>query len=266
MKKYIQPILLAIVYLVMQGIAGVAMVIAYLIMHPELFNDFINGKAEAVMSGYPMEWLALSVIVSGVLTVLIGTVMKLINWKTAFSCSGSQMRSAWLPLVAALCGIVAITVFVEQVQLENVLEQQFAEMMQNGLGIISICLAAPIVEELCFREGILGGLVRRGVKPWVAIGISALIFGVIHGNPVQIAGAGLMGIILGIIYYKSGNIVLTTILHIFNNSLATILALVFGMDATLSDIVGSTTATVAIAIVCAIVCAVLFVRYWKSAR
>ena len=112
-------------------------------------------------------------------------------------------------------------------------------MMHSPVGILTICLVGPVVEELCFREGVMGGLLRNGVKPWKAILVSAVLFGLIHFNPVQIVGAGLMGIILGIIYYKTGNIILATALHVLNNSVATLMALAFGMDATLTDGIGS---------------------------
>ena len=56
-------------------------------------------------------------------------------------------------------------------------------MANNLWGILGIALVGPVVEELVFREGIQGTMERGGVKPWIAILVSALCFGLIHFNP-----------------------------------------------------------------------------------
>lgn len=263
MKTYIKPILIAVIYIIMQAIAGIALIPVCAVFNPALGEAIASGDAAAATAAIPASWLAISVMLSGVATVIAASLMKLISWKTAFRIDGKQASEAWLPILAAITGIVAITVFEEQLQLEDILKQEFSGMMHSTVGIIAISLIAPIIEELCFREGIMGGLLRRGAKPWVAIAVSAAIFGLIHGNPVQIVGAGLMGVIFGIIYYKSGNIVLTTLLHVLNNSLATVLTLTYGMNASFSDFVGGTTVAIISGILCAVFSVAMFVRYWK---
>lgn len=266
MKKFIKPLLVAIIYLIAQGIAGGIIGLLVFITEPAFMEAAKAGNEAEIESAIPPSWLACMIIVSGLLTVIIASAMKLINWKTAFHWNKKQASEAWLPLIAAITGIFAITVFEEQLQLEDQLADQFASMMHSTAGILGISLFGPIIEELCFREALMGGLIRRGMKPWLAIFISAAIFGLIHGNPVQIVGAGLIGIILGTIYYKSGNIVLTSILHVINNSFATFLAITYGMDTSLSEITGSTTATIVSGIICAVFSTALFVRYWKFAK
>lgn len=266
MKKYIKPILLVIVYVIMQGIAGGVISGIVLATNPDAATALQSGDSSAFTSAIPPSWLAISVIVSGILTVLIASAMKLINWKTAFRFDRQQAASAWLPITAALAGILAITVFEEQLQLADNLQNEFAGMMHSVIGVLMISLVGPIIEELCFREAIMGSLIRKGTRPWVAILFSAMVFGLIHANPIQIVGAGLMGILFGIIYYKSGNIVLTSILHILNNSLATITALTLGMDASVSDLIGGSTVAIVSGIICAIYCITMFVRYWMHTK
>lgn len=266
MKKYIKPFLLAVVYLVMQGIAGIAMSGILLATDSDYAEALASGNQEKAMLAIPASWLATTILASGILTVLVASVMRLINWKTVFRWSREQTSNAWLPLVAAIAGIFAINVFEEQLQLTDILEEQFEGMMHSVIGILAISLFAPIIEELCFREAIMGGLLRKGAKPWVAIAISAIIFGLIHANPVQIVGAGLMGIIFGVIYYKSGNIVLTSILHILNNSFATFIALTYGMDTSMSDLMGCNTVAIISGSLCAVFSIALFYRYWKYCR
>lgn len=265
MKKFIKPLLVAIIYLITQGIVGGILGLTLLIAKPG-FTEAAKAGDEEIASVFPPSWLALAILLAGLLTVIIASAMKLINWKTAFSWDKKQASGAWLPLIASIAGIFAITVFEEQLQLEDQLADQFASMMHSTAGIIGISLFGPIIEEICFREALMGGLIRRGMKPWLAIFISAAIFGLIHGNPIQIVGAGLIGVIFGIIYYKSGNIVLTSILHVINNSFATFLAITYGMDTSLNDITGSTTATIILGFICAVFSTALFIRYWKFAK
>ena len=84
--------------------------------------------------------------------------------------------------------------------LPNTMEEFFAQAMNNPLGIISIIIMAPIVEELLFRGGMQGHLLRKWKNPAWAILASALIFGLVHGNPVQMFFASILGVVLGWVY------------------------------------------------------------------
>ena len=83
-------------------------------------------------------------------------------------------------------------------------------------------------EEVVFREGIQGCLLRGGVKPWTAAVVSALCFGIIHLNPAQVPFAFVVGLMLAVIYQKTGNVVITSLLHILNNSVSVALMRVLG--------------------------------------
>lgn len=81
---------------------------------------------------------------------------------------------------------------------------------------IGAILFAPILEEIIFRGIILKGLLTR-YGPKYAIIFSSIIFGLIHGKPMQIWGALLIGLIFGWIYYKTKSIGTTILLHSFVN-------------------------------------------------
>lgn len=80
-------------------------------------------------------------------------------------------------------------------------------------------LLAPILEESIFRGIILKGLLTK-YTPKFSIIISALIFGLIHGKPLQIWGALLLGLLFGWIYYKTKSLGTTILLHFFANLIA----------------------------------------------
>ena len=75
-------------------------------------------------------------------------------------------------------------------------------------------LGAPVVEEIVFRGAILRGLERYG--KWFAVLISALLFGVFHGNLIQSPYAFLVGLVLGYVALRY-NIVWAMVLHMINN-------------------------------------------------
>lgn len=89
--------------------------------------------------------------------------------------------------------------------------------------IILAVVMAPIFEEIVFRGIIQKGLINKGVNPWKAIGISAVVFGLVHGNPWQFVGAVLLGGVLGFVYYKTKSLLLPILLHAFNNLVSSFL-------------------------------------------
>lgn len=80
-------------------------------------------------------------------------------------------------------------------------------------------ILAPILEEIIFRGIILRGLLTK-YTPKFSIIISALIFGMVHGKPLQIWGALLLGLLFGWIYYKTKSLGTTILLHFFANLIA----------------------------------------------
>ena len=59
---------------------------------------------------------------------------------------------------------------------------------------------------------------------WVAIIISAALFGLAHFNAAQFINALLMGLLLGWMYYRTGSLVPGILLHWVNNTMAYVLA------------------------------------------
>ena len=82
---------------------------------------------------------------------------------------------------------------------------------------------APIIEEIIFRGIIQKGMINNGVKPRNAILVSAFIFGIVHFNPWQFIGAFLLGIVLGVVYFKTKSLLMSIFLHFFNNTIAAIM-------------------------------------------
>ena len=106
----------------------------------------------------------------------------------------------------------------EALDLTDTNQELFISMSHNIFGVLSIAIVVPILEEFLFRGAIEGHLLRKGWSPKWAILVSALIFGIIHGNPAQIPFAFLIGLLFGWLYYRTGSLVPGIVGHIINNS------------------------------------------------
>lgn len=97
-------------------------------------------------------------------------------------------------------------------------------MLSHKLGFVTIGIVAPMAEEMVFRGAILRALNQwLGHRMrWVAIILSALLFGVVHGNMAQGFGAFAVGLILGWMYIRTGSIVPGVVLHWTNNMAAVV--------------------------------------------
>ncbi len=178
-----------------------------------------------MMAGVLMAYIhipmALSLIISSIVTILILVGMRMIG-RNSLSVKCVDWRLAPLAIVGALFGIFAMDLLGEMTDLPNMMEAEFRGLASRMDGIIALAFAGPIAEEFVFREAVLGHLYRNGCSAWTAILLSALAFGLIHINPAQVPFAFVIGVILGLIRVKTGNIVLTTLIHILNNSIAVI--------------------------------------------
>ena len=86
------------------------------------------------------------------------------------------------------------------------------------IAVFAAIVIAPMFEEFLFRGLIMGELMEF-MRPWAAITLQAVLFGVAHMSLFQSLFAGIMGIILGIIYYKLKSIKAAVVCHgVFNYS------------------------------------------------
>lgn len=91
------------------------------------------------------------------------------------------------------------------------------------LNFIAVSLFAPFFEEWLCRGMVLRGLLTRTrMKPFWAILVSAVFFAIIHMNPWQAIPAFILGCLFGYVYYKTGSLKLTMLMHFTNNTFALI--------------------------------------------
>lgn len=93
---------------------------------------------------------------------------------------------------------------------------EFTYFYQIIIALFSIVIIAPFFEEVLFRGLVMGEFLKI-MRPWAAIVLQAIIFGVAHLALFQSSFAFVVGILLGIIYYKTSSIKAVAVFHgVFN--------------------------------------------------
>ena len=101
----------------------------------------------------------------------------------------------------------------------NLSEKDFDQMTGGVVGFIDTAFLTPVAEELLCRGAILGTLLLMTPRrPWVCIVVSAIIFGLIHLNPVQMVFGSLYGLLLGWLFWRTGSLLPGIVVHVANNA------------------------------------------------
>ncbi len=95
------------------------------------------------------------------------------------------------------------------------------------MALLGVVLLPAFSEELVFRGIAFQGLKRYGKA--AAIFGSALLFGIMHMNVVQLVYAFLCGMLLGLVVYKTDNIKYGIIMHGLSNLLSVVVTFVVSM-------------------------------------
>lgn len=90
-----------------------------------------------------------------------------------------------------------------------------------ALNLLVMAVLPALLEELLFRVCILQTLRRYGDR--LAIVVSALLFGLMHGGISQSVFAFLVGLVLGWLVVNTGNVWIAVLLHFFNNAVSVLL-------------------------------------------
>ena len=101
--------------------------------------------------------------------------------------------------------------------------------LQTVLMVFMYVVAAPVLEEIWFRGVIQTSL--SGCGHGFAIMVSALAFGLAHGNFQQACYATVIGIFLGYVRYATDSLIPSTIIHAIINAAATVMMLIMSNPA-----------------------------------
>jgi sodium transport system permease protein len=145
-------------------------------------------------------------------------------------CSGALVLSV-------LVGVVDQWLFPIPEELKLQMQEQLLEFFPRPTSFASWmwlfalgALSPAICEELMFRGFILSGL-RQSTRPWTAVVVTAVLFGLLHLSLFRLVGTTTLGIIMGWLVLRSGSIVPAMVFHGLNNALALYIGFTWSMDA-----------------------------------
>ncbi|MGN0342558.1 MAG: type II CAAX prenyl endopeptidase Rce1 family protein [Roseburia sp.] len=126
---------------------------------------------------------------------------------------------AWQYLAQYIASFTAVISPKSMEFFEDLMETAGFEEITPVLVLYAV-LVGPVCEELLFR-GVTLGFARRAMPFWLANLFQALLFGVFHMNVIQGVYAFALGIVMGLICEKCGNILYSMAFHILYNGWAT---------------------------------------------
>lgn len=224
-KKGVMDILLyGIVFVVVQLtdiVSFLGMLVWSFVQHEELAD-----VRTAMLSGHNPVLLALTSVFSSVITLVVFLKTKWTPISRNYLLSKPWLTLLWVALFA-LGAMIPLEFVYEHIGLEmdETRGRIFEGLLKEPWGYVAVGILAPLTEEVVFRGAILRTLLGMMSKRnhWVAIMISAAIFGAVHGNAAQFVNALLMGLLLGWMYYRTRSLVPGILLHWVNNTMAYIL-------------------------------------------
>lgn len=84
---------------------------------------------------------------------------------------------------------------------------------------LTVGVLTPIAEELFFRGALMGWMMLRRFPRWAVILLPALLFAVMHLNPIGMLQIFFLALLLGYLRWASGSLWPSVGLHICNNIL-----------------------------------------------
>ena len=198
----------------------------------------INGGADLAQGAQAvaerlLDGLSALTLLANVLIVVILLLWFLLRKKPLKEAAGLCRCSG---LTAGFCVFGAVGLYV-LVSLALVLLPEswmagYEETMLLGtetglIPALAVVVSAPLAEELVFR-GIIQPRLERAMPAWIAVVLQAALFGLIHGTPVQIAYAFVMGLLFGYIRHCTGSILPTIAAHAAFNAMNDPLGLLGG--------------------------------------
>lgn len=144
-----------------------------------------------------------------------------------FSIKNKPVMTMCLVILLAYSGSVLFNVLLGYIPWQDMLPEDAMPNQAVFFGIPlwarMLCyeVVAPISEELLFRQVIFRRI--KTIAPlWVAVTVSALLFGIYHGNLLQGIYAFIMGAVLALVYEWTGSFLAPVLFHMVANHVSDI--------------------------------------------
>lgn len=195
----------------------------YDLTDPVIFNQYLNEATQPLLDA-----TMLITIISGLLTIgIICVIFKCRKQKLSKSFCLRKISGGTVVSVTLLgfglnlmFGILVLLLPESWIaSYEETASAAFAgEFWQMAIAVV---IMAPLVEELVFR-GLIYTRLKQGMPVVVAMIITSLWFGVMHGHPLWAAYAAVLGLVMVWIFERTKSLFASMLFHFGYNSVAAI--------------------------------------------
>ena len=177
-------------------------------------NAAINGETDLVRGAQTVANQLLGRVSALTLIACLLTVAVLLSWfwlrkRPLEDAASLRPCSRWTTgfcIFGAMGLFVLISLVLYLLPERWMAEYGKAMTLSTETGLIpalAMVVGAPLAEELVFR-GIIQSRLERSLPAWIAVVLQAVLFGLIHGTPVQIGYAFIMGLLFGLLRWRIG--------------------------------------------------------------
>lgn len=235
-KNVLFTLWVMIAFLLIQGGAAIPLVIgkaaSALAQAGGDMNKYTEIYTESLMNGSFGTVIELVITVASMIAAIIWF---MVGYRKFYSPSeyaeGRKLMKKPSAIIALVTGTLAVYAFdvllsTLTTAVAPVSEDIFSFMMDMALGgnrimaWLTLAVFAPINEELIFRGIIIRKSSKAFSKVFPIILVQALLFGLMHFNPLQSIYAVAMGLFLGYVAYKCKSVIPCIIAHSLNNIVA----------------------------------------------
>ena len=223
------------------------------------FAIWLGAQIIALLA-FPGSMIAPMVFASDAAVILALWAIK--YFKTADLVKRVPVKVFLASLVLGYAALYSVEIIQGQFDIPNLLDDAFNTLVHSVWGFFAVCLIGPVMEEVMMRRVVLTEISEATGKKWLGIIISAVLFAVMHGNPIQIVFAIPAGILLGWLYCITGSLLVPIGVHIMNNT-ASFIALRAGDDEPLDISDPYTIITLTAAVLVTVSLTVWMVGYYR---
>lgn len=255
-----RPFLAVLLFLLLQSVTGLC------VMAVLPVSENVNTGDMLSLDNSVIRVIAVSTLVCDVLIAVecMALFRSSLYVRSTYRQLSAPLTVNLLAMAGCILGTIALDIFGELAEIPDMMKDVIVKLCRDPWGVAAIAVAAPVAEELMFRRGIMGHMLRNGCSVRLSLLVSSLLFGLIHANPAQVFFAIPMGILLGLLYWRSGSVLWPAALHILNNSVACVQVWLVGDgvgDMALSDVFGGRVYAFAAACAMAMMCVAAMYLY-----
>lgn len=185
-------------------------------------NVNVMDVTQQVLNSYTQHALYMLLIASAICIPVFALLCRADRKKEQGVRKIETSKMAWgLLVILAVSVCVSLNLLIGMSGLEKLSKtyQEVANTLYSGgiiLELVTVGVLGPICEELVFR-GLMFQRLCGYVKPMIAVGISALMFGIYHGNIVQGVYAFILGIVMALCCRYFGTVWAPIVIHVVAN-------------------------------------------------